>query len=131
MHRYISCWPLSSLLRGNLCRSLHITVQTFTGYVYLNGNPFEMERINYVGKVFKAVAREVKCLRVYYYDLCAQKDPKFRPPSPTFSSNSPLRLPGILESKSRLFFYQKPNFHGSLFIAEYGRIPVLVKFCEL
>ncbi len=89
-----------------------------------------MEQIKYAAKVFEAVARAVKSLRLYYFNLRVQKQPKFRPPSPTYSPNSPLRLPGILEFKSRVFFEQKPNFHGSLFVAEYGRIPVLVKFCE-
>ena len=106
------------------------TVQTFTGYIYLCGNPFEMERIQYAAKVFEAVARAVKSLRLFYYNLCVQKHPKFRSPSPTYPSNSPLRLRGSLEFKTRIFFEQKPNYHGSLFVAEYGRIPVLVKFCE-
>ena len=58
------------------------TVQTFTGYIYLGGNPFEMEHIKYVAKVFEAVARAVKSLRSYYHNLCVQKHPKFRPPPP-------------------------------------------------
>jgi hypothetical protein len=106
------------------------TVQTFTGYIYLGGNPFEMEQIKYVAKVFEAVARAVKSLRLYYYNLRVQEHPKFCPPSPTYSPNSPLRLRGILEFKGRVSFEQKPNFHGSLFFAQYGRIAVIVKFCE-
>jgi hypothetical protein len=106
------------------------TVQTFTGYIYLGGNPFEMEQIKYVAKVFEAAARAVKSLRLYYYNLCVQKLPKFRPPSPTYPSNSPLRLRGVLEFKTRVLFGQKSNYHGSLFVADYGRLPVLVKFCE-
>ncbi|KAI0270891.1 hypothetical protein BGY98DRAFT_1009087 [Russula aff. rugulosa BPL654] len=97
------------------------TVQTFTGYIYLGGNPFEMEQIKYVAKVFEAVARA---------NLRVQEHPKFCPPSPTYSPNSPLRLRGILEFKGRVSFEQKPNFHGSLFFAQYGRIAVIVKFCE-
>jgi hypothetical protein len=89
-----------------------------------------MEQINYVAKVFEAIARAVKSLRTYYYNLCVQKHPKFRPPSPTYPSTSRLRLRGSLVFKTRVFFEQKPNHHGSLFVAEYGRIPVLVKFCE-
>jgi hypothetical protein len=89
-----------------------------------------VEQIKRVAKVFEAVARAVKSLRAYYYNLCVQKDPKFLPPSPTYSPNSPLRLRKILEFRCRLFFGQKPNYQGSLFFAEYGRIPVLVKFCE-
>ena len=106
------------------------TVQTFTDYIYLGGNPFEMEHIKYFAKVFEAVARAVNSLRLYYYNLCVQKHPKFRPPSPTYPSSSPLRLCGALEFKVRIFLEEKPNYQGSLFIAEYGRIPVLVKFCE-
>ena len=106
------------------------TVQTFTGYIYLGGNPVEMEQIKYVAKVFEAIARAVKSLRSYYYNLCVQKHSKFRPPSPTYHSNSRLRLRGSLDFKTRVFFEQKPNYHGSLFVAEHGRIPVLVKFCE-
>jgi hypothetical protein len=106
------------------------TVQTFTGYIYLGGNAFEMEQIGYVAKVFEAAARAVKSLRLYYYNLCVQKLPKFRPPSPTYPPNSPLRLRGVLEFKTRVLFGQKPNYHGSLFVADYGRLPVLVKFCE-
>ena len=89
-----------------------------------------MEQIKYVAKVFEAVARAVKSLRLYYYNLRVQEHPKFCPPSPTYSPNSPLRLRGILEFKGRVSFEQKPNFHGSLFFAQYGRIAVLVKFCE-
>ena len=106
------------------------TVQTFTDYIYLGWNPFEIEQIKYVAKVFEAVARAVKSLRLYYYNLCVQKHPKFRPPSPTYPSSSPLRLRGALEFKARIFLEEKPNYHGSLFVAEYGRIHVLVKFCE-
>jgi hypothetical protein len=106
------------------------TVQTFTGYIYLGGSPFEMEQIKYVAKVFEAVARAVKSLKLYYYNLCVQKQPKFRPPSPTYLSNSRLRLRGALSFKTRIFSEQKSNYHGSLFVAEYGRLPVLVKFCE-
>ena len=106
------------------------TVQTFTGYIYLGRNPFEMEQIKYVAKVFEAVARAVKSLRLYYYNLRVQEHPKFRAPSPTYSPNSPLRLRGVLEFKGRVSFEQKPYFHGSLFFAQYGRIAVLVKFCE-
>jgi hypothetical protein len=94
------------------------------------GNPFEKEQTKYVAKVFEAVARAVKLLWHTTTNLCVQKDPKFLPPSPSYSPNSPPRLRKILESKSRLFFEQKPNFHRSLFFAKYGRIPVLVKFCE-
>jgi hypothetical protein len=89
-----------------------------------------MEQIKYVAKVFEAIARAVKSLRSYYYNLCVQKHSKFRPPSPTYHSNSRLRLRGSLDFKTRVFFEQKPNYHGSLFVAEHGRIPVLVKFCE-
>ena len=105
-------------------------VQIFTCYIYLGGNPFEMEQIKYVAKVFEAVARAVKSLRLYYYNLCVQKHPSSVSPSPNYSPNSPLRLSGILDFKSRFFFEQKPNHLGSLFVAEYGHIPVLFKFCE-
>jgi hypothetical protein len=106
------------------------TVQTFISYIYLGGNPFEMEQIKYVAKVFEAVARAVKSLRLYYCNLCVQKHLKFRSPSPTYPSDSPLRLRGSLEFKGRVLFEEKPYYHGSLFVANYGRIPVLVKFCE-
>ena len=29
-----------------------------------------------------------------------------------------------------MLFKQKSDYHGSLFVANYGRIPILVKFCE-
>ena len=106
------------------------SVQTFTGYVYLGGKSFEMEQIKYVAKVFEAVARAVKSLRLYYCNLCVQEHPKFRSPSPTYPSNSPLRLRGSLVFRGRMLFEQKPEYQGSLFVAKYGRITVLVKFCE-
>jgi hypothetical protein len=135
--RNVSCCPCIIIsLAGSFLRisgAIFVevfTVQTFTGYIYLGGNPVEMKQIKYVAKVFEAVARAVMSLRSYYYNLCVQKHPKFRPPSPTYPSNLRLRLRGSLDFKTRVFSEQKPNYHGSLFVAEYGRIPVLVKFCE-
>jgi hypothetical protein len=81
-----------------------------------------------VAKVFEAVARAVKSLRGYYYNLRVQKEPEFRPPSPTYLPNSPLI--GDLEFKSRVLFEEKANYRRSLFYANYGGKPVLVKFCE-
>ena len=96
----------------------------------MGGNPSKLEQVKYTAKVLEAVARAVKSLGLYYCNLYVQKHPKFRPPTPTYSSNLPLRLRGIQEFRSQVFFEQKPNYQGSLFVAEYGRIPVLVKFCE-
>jgi hypothetical protein len=81
-----------------------------------------------VAKVFEAVARAVKSLRGYYYDLRVRKQPEFRSPSPTYLPNSPLI--GDLEFKSRVLFEEKPDYRRSLFQANYGGNPVLVKFCE-
>ena len=128
IHRYISCWPLSSHLRGNLRRSLY---STDFHRLHLSGwEPFRNGTDQVCCEGIEAVARAVKSLRTYYYNLCVQRHPKFRPPSSTYPSTSRLRLRGSLEFKIRIFFEQKPNYHGSLFIAEYGRKPVLVKFCE-
>jgi hypothetical protein len=38
------------------------SVQKFTGYIYMGGDPFETEQVHYVAKVFDAVARAVKAL---------------------------------------------------------------------
>jgi hypothetical protein len=81
-----------------------------------------------VAKVFEAVARAVKSLKGYYYNLHVRKQPEFRSPSPTYLPNSPLI--GDLEFKSRVLFEEKANYRRSLFHANYGGKAVLVKFCE-
>jgi hypothetical protein len=104
------------------------TIQPFTSCIYLDGNPFEIKQIKYVAKVFEAVARAVKSLKGYYYDLRVRKEPEFRSPSPTYLPNSPLI--GDLEFNSRVLFEEKANYRRSLFHANYGGKAVFVKFCE-
>lgn len=81
-----------------------------------------------MAKVFEAVARAVKSLRGYYYNLRIRNQLEFRPPSPTYLPNSPLNE--HLEFTSRVLFEEKANYRRSLFYANYGGKPVLVKFCE-
>jgi hypothetical protein len=133
--RNVSCCP--SIIISLAGPFLHIsgaifvevfTVQPFTSYIYLGGNPFEIKQIKYVAKVFEAVARSVKSLREYYYELRVREQPEFRSPTPTYLPNSPLI--GDLEFKSRVLFEEKANYRRSLFYANYSGKPVLVKFCE-
>ena len=81
-----------------------------------------------MAKVFKALARAVESLRGYYRDLRVRDQPEFRSPCPTYLPNSPLI--GHLGFKSRVLFEEKTDYCRSLFHADYGDRPVLVKFCE-
>ncbi len=106
------------------------SVQNFTGYIYMGGDPFEMEQVYYVAKVFDAVARAVKALRREYFFLQLQPQPGFRSPSPTYLPNSPFLRPLRF---SQRFMYEgrhRDSYRRSLFLAEYQEDVVVVKFCE-
>jgi len=104
------------------------TVQPFTNYIYLGGNPFAIKQVEYVARVFQAVARAVNSLRGYYFHLRVRDQPKFHSPSPTYLPNSP--PVEDLEFEHRVLFGGEPDYGRSLFHAKYGDHPVLVKFCE-
>ena len=61
------------------------SVQNFTSYIYMGGDPFEEEQVYYVAKVFDAVARAVKALRRQYFFLKPESRPETRLPSPHLS----------------------------------------------
>jgi hypothetical protein len=113
------------------------TVQNFTDYVYLSGDPYEAKRINYVAKIFYVVARAVRTLREQYHFLHpqAQREPHTLLPSPTFLPNSPLLGSLIFTNRVRfdrikLDGERSIDYRRSIFHAEYEGKPVLVKFCE-
>jgi hypothetical protein len=113
------------------------TVQNFTDYVYLGGDPYEAKRINLVAKIFYVVARAIRTLREYYHFLHPrdQREPHTLLPNPTYLPNSP--LVGSLVFQNRVDFPRinsdgksSSNYRRSIFLAEYDEQPVLVKFCE-
>ena len=109
------------------------SVQNFTGYIYMGGDPFETEQVYYVAKVFSAVARAVKALERQYFFLDPKSRPEFRSPSPTYLSNSPFPANGSSFKLRERFMYEsrhRDSYRRSLFLAEYEGKTVVVKFCE-
>jgi len=109
------------------------SVQNFTGYIYMGGDPFETEQVYYVAKVFDAVARAVKALGRQYFFLDPESRPEFRLPSPTYLPNSPFTANGSSFKFKERFMYERrdhDSYRRSLFLAEYEDKTVVVKFCE-
>jgi hypothetical protein len=109
------------------------SVQNFTGYIYMGGDPFETEQVYYVAKVFDAVARAVKALGRQYFFLDPESRPEFRLPSPAYHPNSPFPANGSSIEFRERFMYERQHhdsYRRSLFLAEYEGKTVVVKFCE-
>jgi len=104
------------------------TVQPFTNYIYLGGNPFAIKQVEYVARVFQAVARVVNSLRGYYFHLRVRGQPKFCSPSPTYPPNSP--SVEDLEFENRVLSGRKTDYSRLLFHANFGDQPILIKFSE-
>jgi hypothetical protein len=111
------------------------SVQNFTGYIYMGGDPFEMEDVYYVAKVFDAVARAVKLVKALgrqYFFPDPDSRPEFRLPSPTCLMNSPFPANGSSFKFREPFMYEsrhRNSYRRSLFLAEYKGKTVIVKFC--
>ena len=105
-------------------------MQKFTDYIYLGGDPYAAKQINYIAKVFYAVAQAVRTLRSYYHYLRLRDRFEDSMPSPTFLPNSP--LVGFLNFNSRFNVdgRRSIDYQRTIFRAEYDGKPVLVKFCE-
>ena len=109
------------------------SVQNFTSYIYMGGDPFEEEQVYYVAKVFDAVARAVKALGRQYFFLKPESGPEIRLPSPTYLPNSPLPANESSFKFRERFMYERrhlDSYRRSLFLAEYEGKTVVVKFCE-
>ena len=109
------------------------SVQNFTGYIYMGGDPFETEQVYYVAKVFSAVARAVRALGREYFFLDPESQPEFRSPSPTYLPNSHFPANGSSFKLRERFMYEsrhRDSYRRSLFLAEYEGKAVVVKFCE-
>ena len=108
------------------------TIQHFTNYLYLGGDPFKAKQINRVAKVFYVVSRAVAALRKYYYPLRLRLSPKSARllPSPTYlPGSSPFRE--LVFTGRFSFEGRKPDdYRRSLFRGTYGGNTVLIKFCE-
>jgi hypothetical protein len=105
-------------------------VQKFTDYIYLGGDPYAAKQINYIAKVFYAVAQAVRMLRSYYYYLCLRDRFEDSMPSPTFLPNSPLVRFLNFNSRFNVDGRRSIDYYRTIFRAEYDGKPVLVKFCE-
>lgn len=70
------------------------SVQNFTGYIHMDGDPYETEKVYYVAKVFDAVARAAKALGRQYFFPNPESRPDSRLPSPTYLQNSPFPTNG-------------------------------------
>jgi hypothetical protein len=109
------------------------SVQNFTDYIYMGGDPFGTEQVYYVAKVFDAVARAVKALGRDYFFLDPESRPEFRSPSLTYLPNSPFPAIGSSFKFKERFMYERrlrDSYRRSLFLAEYQGRTVVVKFCE-
>ena len=111
------------------------TVEPFTEYICLGGDPYTEERTALHAQIFAAVSQALFDLKVYYRNL----EPTVTPmpyrlfPNPTYLSNKPSQK---LTFTSR-FHYEgrlSDDYARSLFRANYGEgemeEEVLVKFCE-
>jgi hypothetical protein len=76
------------------------SVQNFTGYIYMGGDPFETEQVYYVAKVFDAVARAVRALGRQYFFM----NPEMAPPEGKRNSGRmhEFRLPSHLSPEFTL-----------------------------
>ncbi|KAH9942724.1 hypothetical protein B0H21DRAFT_823948 [Amylocystis lapponica] len=106
-------------------------VQPFTDYIYLGGDPFRMDRIMRVAKIFGAVSKAVMSLREYYQHLSLGSTPALNRlfPTPSYIDDRPdgeLVFTARFDYKGR----REDNYSRSLFRATYNGAPVLVKFCE-
>ena len=110
------------------------TVEPFTEYIFLGGDPYTEERTALHAQIFAAASQALFDLKIYYGNL----EPKVTPapyrlfPNPTYLSNKPSQK---LTFTSR-FHYEgrlSDDYARSLFRANYGEgepEEVLVKFCE-
>ncbi|KAH9039480.1 hypothetical protein EDB83DRAFT_2228374 [Lactarius deliciosus] len=88
------------------------TVESFTGYIYLGGNPYAQESILHMARVFAAVSQAFLDLKRF--------------PRPQAAAYSSLTFRSRFEPEGR----ESGNYQQSLFRAAYGNKGVLVKFCQ-
>ena len=97
------------------------TVEPFTEYIFLGGDPYTEERTALHVQIFAAVSQALFDLKVYYRNL----EPTVTPmpyrlfPNPTYLGNRPLRK---LTFTSRFLYEGRllDDYARSLFRANYG-----------
>ncbi|KAH9027874.1 hypothetical protein EDB85DRAFT_1972594 [Lactarius pseudohatsudake] len=107
-------------------------VESFTGYIYLGGNPYAQESILHTARIFAAVSRAFLSLKRFYQDLKLKRTPQLCRlfPNPTYFAE---KMPQSELTFSSRFEYEgreSSDYRRSLFRATYGDREVLVKFCE-
>ena len=110
------------------------TVEPFTEYIFLGGDPYTEKRTALHARIFAAVSQALFDLKIYYKNLEPQDTPApYRLfPNPTYFGNQPLQK---LTFTSRFHYKGRlsDDYSRSLFRANYGEgepEEVLVKFCE-
>jgi hypothetical protein len=113
------------------------TVESFTEYIFLGGDPYTEERTAHHARIFAAVSQALLDLKEFYRKL----KPKATPvlcrlfPSPTYiADKKPQKLIFTSRLDCKLEGRQSNDYRRTLFRATYGEgkseEQVLVKFCE-
>ncbi|KAH9027358.1 hypothetical protein EDB84DRAFT_311712 [Lactarius hengduanensis] len=108
------------------------TVESFTGYIYLGGNPYAQESILHMARVFAAVSQAFLDLKRFYQDLKLGRTPQLCRlfPSPTYFADKMPKTKLTFSSRFKPEGRESGNYQQSLFRATYGNRGVLVKFCQ-
>lgn len=107
------------------------TVESFTDYIYLGGNPFAQERIIQLARIFVVLSQALLSLKRFYQELKLKPTPDLPRlfPCPTYFSD---RMPQTKLTFTARFNYEgreSDDYRRSLFRGTYGDKEVLIKFC--
>ncbi|KAH9027873.1 hypothetical protein EDB85DRAFT_2148231 [Lactarius pseudohatsudake] len=97
------------------------TVESFTGYIYLGGNPYAEESILHMARVFAAVSQAFLDLKRFYQDLKLGRTPQLCRlfPSPTYFADKMPQTKLTFSSRFEPEGRESSNYQQSLFRATY------------